>query len=231
MATSLLFICNNCGIEFSDPYRVRRYCSKSCYGQHGVKQKRATRKDSGTKKSLYETLNCYNCGCLFERRKSEVRQGKAQFCSRKCYLETGTATVMALSDTRFGRKRVREGGLGFHFDAPDLIRNKSYGNPKSWSIDNGYILYYWREHPAAPYGRIHQHRAIAYELWGDKIKGMHIDHINGDKSDNRPENLQILTAKEHASKTAKSDGSTAFASWVREMYPHIYDEWSDLRKR
>jgi hypothetical protein len=161
-----------------------------------------------------------------------VRQGKAQFCSRDCYKKTGNAVVMSLSDSRFGRKRVREGGLGFHPNTPDTIRNKQYGEPNSWSADRGYVLYYWVNHPASSKGgRILEHRAIAYEIWDDAIKGMHVDHINGNKKDNRPENLQLLAHSQHAKKTGKQDGVAALATWVRETYPNIYDEWVKAKEQ
>lgn len=47
--------------------------------------------------------------------------------------------------------------------------------------------------------RIDEHRKIVQDLIGRKLsKNEVVHHINGDKSDNRIENLQILSRSEHA---------------------------------
>ena len=47
------------------------------------------------------------------------------------------------------------------------------------------------------YGNKHCHR-LMYEAWyGARTKGMEIDHLNGDKMDYRPSNLQEVTPAEN----------------------------------
>lgn len=194
--------CLTCKTDFQKTGPRSAYCSQEC------------------KPDLY-THTCETCGSTFGSRKAKT----ARFCSDECakpfYAEMGKVN---------GKKyRVSEGGDGFHPNAPDAIRNTPYGEPRSWSYDRGYIYYYWPEHPGAgaTLGRIHEHRVVGWELWGDKIIGHHVDHINGIKTDNRPENLQCLSAAAHASKTARHDGPSGFWNWTKEHHPWLIQEWKN----
>ncbi len=64
---------------------------------------------------------------------------------------------------------------------------------------NGYI---WR-------GGDREHRIVAERLVGRPIRGdEHVHHKNGLKWDNRPGNLEILTASEHTKTHATTSGLT-----------------------
>lgn len=46
--------------------------------------------------------------------------------------------------------------------------------------------------------KVDEHRIVAIRIFGeDAVRGKDVHHKNGDKSDNRPENLEVLTRSEH----------------------------------
>lgn len=76
------------------------------------------------------------------------------------------------------------------------------------------------------------HRLVWQYFFGDIPKGMQINHKNGKKDDNRPENLEVVTPKENGSHAAriglypvgeKNGRAKLTETQVREMRK-IYDE-------
>ena len=65
----------------------------------------------------------------------------------------------------------------------------------------GYVRILRKDHPLSDNrGYIREHRFIAAKEWGiEAIMGMDVHHINGDKEDNRIENLEIIPHAIHMS--------------------------------
>lgn len=123
----------------------------------------------GIKKSQSEKV-CMKCGNVFTRpyRCSYSEWDCKKYCSADCYHES----------RKGGRSTNWKGGI---------------------KVNRGYIEVYMPEHPNSDIsGYIKEHRYIMSMFLGRPLlKTEVVHHINGDRSDNRLENLQLTTRKRH----------------------------------
>ena len=119
------------------------------------------------------TLICARCGKEFQRWPSELKKRKygRYFCSRRCNLKTINEELNPTRMTEATKERIRQA----HMDS---------GEGKTYTKTHGR----------------HTHRIVAEQMIGRPLRpGEVVHHLNGDKRDNRPENLQVLSSQaEHA---------------------------------
>jgi hypothetical protein len=135
---------------------------------------------------------CEQCGKTFTRSASYETRQVARFCTRKC--EAESRIKRALGRTHNGKPAVLD--------------------------SSGYVRVYEPDHPAAYKGGwIAEHRLVAEHELGRRITAdEHVHHINGDKTDNRPENLAVLGHGEHSTVTGLANGKRL-------------REWEEYRRR
>lgn len=89
---------------------------------------------------------------------------------------------------------------------------------------DGYVRQLCRGHHRADHkGYVYQHILIAEQAFGVAVtREMHVHHKSGDKTDNRPENLEVLSPEEHHrghAPYAKLDGAVSGKGGVLVVVP------------
>ena len=152
--------------------------------------------DCGTEKEVGRSnigRTVLSCGCFGRERARETRIALAKG-PQPCIVDG------CINDNSKGG-----GGMcGMHY-----MRHKRYGDVNYLTPDEKWSLSQ-REAQLANVQSVkpttyrkylgrHMHRVVAEEKYGRKIRrGEHVHHIDGNKHNNHPDNLEILTAEEHA---------------------------------
>jgi hypothetical protein len=161
----------------------RRFCSRTC----------ANRRQQPT------IHMCEECSSPFSVRPNKVAAGKGHFCSRACYL----------ASVKRPEKRCAYCGelipeTGWHH-AAKYCSQRCYRtdqpNP-AWkggriTDKHGYVLVWVPGHPMTRgHGYIAEHRLVMAETLGRNLGPQEVvHHINGNRDDNRVENLQVFASQ------------------------------------
>lgn len=100
--------------------------------------------------------------------------------------------------------------------------------------DQGYVLVYEPTHPMAAHGRVLEHRLVAEKALGRSlVTEEQVHHLNGDKTDNREDNLFVLSAADHTAITLSESGvkRAAAQSRIKELESQLAELEARLAER
>lgn len=189
--------CEQCGVSFAiggrtGSKRTSRFCSHACQGlsrkktkpcgQCGVSIKlarsfcsRACWEASRNREHNKVDFTCARCGSLFQRWPSQRQQraaGGKVYCSGTC-----RAAGRVYATGKDHPQWKEDGGRTMRSDGYMYVTRKEH--PKA--TKDGYVL---------------EHRAVVEDSIGRLMESHEtVHHINGDRADNRLENLQLRSGK------------------------------------
>lgn len=131
--------------------------------------------------NLNMDINCINCGKIFNRPKAWIKKSKKHYCSSACF---GLSKIgsKATIETRKKMSARHKGELNHAWKGGRYIGKDGYIHIRD--IDNKKY--------------IREHCLLMQKHIGRKLNiGEVVHHKNGVKTDNRIDNLQLLTISEH----------------------------------
>jgi endogenous inhibitor of DNA gyrase (YacG/DUF329 family) len=173
-----------------------------------------------------DTIACVICSVPIYRQPEAIERGR-QFCSRACANESQRKSqIVKLCEQCGAEMRLRPSAAVRRYCSKSCDTAAKTKQPTG-RLHNGrpvlmnrqgYLTVYEPGHPNANVqGRILEHRLVMSTALGRPLlSSEHIDHINQDRADNRPDNLQVMSPTDHSKKTS-ADQQRARAKLLADL--------------
>lgn len=208
-------------------------CSFACMGAQQRRRLLADGKWSdGKKPRRGDTVPCSVCGTPFYRQPAYIKQGR-HLCSRACNKAWQSRNQIEKTCPQCGRSFgvARSEATFTYCSQACYVVSKTKG--ATGRIHNGrpvirtghgYLTVYEPVHPAANRsGRVLEHRLVMERKIGRLLlRSEHVNHVNHVRDDNRPENLEIMTASDHGRETN---------DWTKKKREALDTELIELRAK
>ena len=146
------------------------------------------------------TVRCSWCGTEIEKYESQIF--KHNFCSRKCLANFSNKSInperyMELRDLSSSSKHMHQLNIEMN---PTRMTDETKKKIREARLNTGEGKTYTKT-----YG-VHTHRLIAEEKLGRKLMpGEIVHHIDGNKRNNNPDNIEVLSSQSEHSKLHARD--------------------------
>jgi endogenous inhibitor of DNA gyrase (YacG/DUF329 family) len=188
-------------------------CSRSCAATLRMRAELAAGTwEMPSKPRRGDTVPCAVCGREFYRQPAYIKQGR-KYCSRECNAIGQTKVPVVKRCAHCGKEmRLRPSYGQMQYCSKRCEGDAKITRPTGRMhnsrpvVENfqGYLTIYEPTHPAANKHnkRVLEHRWVMEKQLGRYLQANEqVHHLNGDKQDNRPENLQLLSPQAHTIKT------------------------------
>lgn len=197
--------CSQCGkSRWLKPNRARRrrFCSRACLHQ-SLRVEDPVRAVQSARQTFGER-NCDHCGLAYNAKSAHQRFCSQLCCTRAVHVRNRRGDVVERPCEGCGKVfRPRPGNAGRFCSRPCLYKVSRGDRAGHWRggrhvTPSGYIRVWAPEHPGAMGrgGYVPEHRLVMEQKLGRRLeRGESVHHIDGDRANNAPENLQLRRGK------------------------------------